>query len=366
MTTSTAPAAPADPFAAGGLDASVVLDRVAEAEAAERRAGLSKLELALAWCALHPATAESGSAVWADAGLPGISEWEEGLGGDGCPLIAAFAPEPFAAALGTSTMAGMQLLADALDLAHRLPKTWARVQRLAVTPWKARRLAQATHRLHREAARYVDDQLAHRIDSCGAVLIDRTVAQAAARFEPADQEVAEVTRQAGWDVHLSHATGVDAAVGIDGFVGTSYLQACGDTLDLTKLYDLVCDHAAHLARLGDTDPEPARRRLSAGSPTNSPSSTSSALLPSPRPPPSGGPAWPRPGCTSTSRPPTWTRWTPARRTSRSGRSSGSVRPPWPRSSAGWPAPGPPSSRSSTWPVTTPSTNTIPRRGCARP
>jgi hypothetical protein len=61
------------------------------------------------------------SAVWGDAGLPGLTDCDEQLGGDGCPAVAAFAREPFAAGLGTSTMAGMQLLADAqgaLDLVH--------------------------------------------------------------------------------------------------------------------------------------------------------------------------------------------------------------------------------------------------------
>ncbi|HET7069906.1 MAG TPA: hypothetical protein VFI40_03695, partial [Nocardioides sp.] len=99
--------------------------------------------------------------------MPGFDECEVSLGGEGCPSIAAFAPEPFATALGVSTYGGMQVLADALDLAYRLPKTWARVQRLEVAPWRARRLAQATHTLSREAAADVDAQLAARIDSCG-------------------------------------------------------------------------------------------------------------------------------------------------------------------------------------------------------
>ena len=174
-----------------------VLAAVGEAEESERRAGLAKLELALRWCRLHPATLESGTAVWGDAGLPGFDDYDETLGGDGCPTVAAFAPEPFATALGVSTFTGMQVLADALDLAHRLPHTWARVRELAVAPWKARRLAQATHHLPAEAAAYVDQQLAHRIQCCGMVLIDRTVAQAAARFDPDPLELAEQDAHAG-------------------------------------------------------------------------------------------------------------------------------------------------------------------------
>ena len=31
-----------------------------------------KLQMAYEWCILHPATAESGTATWGDAGLPGL------------------------------------------------------------------------------------------------------------------------------------------------------------------------------------------------------------------------------------------------------------------------------------------------------
>ena len=41
-------------------------------------------------------------------------------------MVAAFAPEPFGLALGVPTDTAMTLLADALDLVHRLPHTWRR------------------------------------------------------------------------------------------------------------------------------------------------------------------------------------------------------------------------------------------------
>jgi hypothetical protein len=49
-----------------------------------------------------------------------------------------------------------------------------------------------------------------------------------------------------------------------GFAGTSHLDATGDTLALTRLYDLVCDTAAHLARLGDTDTLGVRKAKALG------------------------------------------------------------------------------------------------------
>ena len=242
------------------LDPAGVLACLAEAELDERRAGVRKLELALQWCVLHPALSAGGAAVWAESGLPELHECEEHLGGDGCPLVAEFTAEPFAAALGISTAAGMRLLADALDLAHRLPVTWRRVRRLEVAPWRGRRLAQATHHLSRLAAGHVDRQLADRIDSCGAGLIDRAVTHAAALDDPDTQAVAEEDAKTGWDVRLHHPQGAGAA----GYAGTSYLEATGDTVDLQKLYDLVCDHAARLATLGDPDPLGARKAKALG------------------------------------------------------------------------------------------------------
>ncbi len=234
------------------LDPAGLLACVHEAEAAERAAALRKLELAVQWCVLHPATDESGAAVWGDAGLPGLSEGDETLGGAGCPLVASFAPEPFAAALGVSTLAGMQLLADALDLSHRLPRTWARVQRLEVPAWKARRVAQATHHLTPEAAARVDAHVGDRVGSCGSVVLDRLIAQAAAAHDPEAQADRERAGRDAWDVRLTHRTD-------GGWAGTSHLEATGDTRDLTGLYGLVCDHAAQLAAFGDPDSLGARK-----------------------------------------------------------------------------------------------------------
>jgi hypothetical protein len=259
MTTST-DSRTGDQFA--GLVPEELLALVVDADTAERRAGLAKLELALEWCLSHPVVdpSQAGAvAVWGDAGIPGTSEWDDTLGGDGTPLVAAFATEPFATALGVSHYAGMQLLADALDLAYRLPRTWALARALGVAPWKARRLAQATHQLSAEAAAYVDAQLVRRIDSCGAVLIDRTVAQAAAKYDPQAQEAKEESKTSSWGVRLTHPD-----PGCGGFAGTSSLDITGDTVDLTTFYDLVCDTAAHLARLGDPDTLEARKAKAVG------------------------------------------------------------------------------------------------------
>jgi hypothetical protein len=171
-------------FGLDELEPGELLERVGRTETNERAAALSKLELAAQWCAIHPATADTGAAGRGDAGPRGLTGRDDPLGGQGCPLVSAFAPEPFAAAIGVPITAGRQVLADALDLTHRLPAIWGKVRTLEVPAWKARGVAQATHSLSQAAAAYVDRHLADRLASCGAVLIDRTVAQALATQDP--------------------------------------------------------------------------------------------------------------------------------------------------------------------------------------
>ena len=194
----------------------------------ERRAAFRKLQLAAHWADLHPATTDTGVETPGGAALLA----DESLGGDGTPLVAAFTPEPFALALGMSPSAGAQLIADALDLRHRLPLLWKRVSRLEVPAWQARRVARQTHRLPKAAAIWVDEQLADR-GSCGPVVVDRLVAHAIAAYDPEDHEDRENDAQAGWDVTLTHPDPTD-------FLGTSHLEATGDTLTLKTFYDQVC------------------------------------------------------------------------------------------------------------------------------
>src|SRR6187549_2382042 len=115
-------------YEVGDLDPSAVLEAAAEAELAERRAAVRKLQLAAHWADLYPATQDTGVETFGGAAL--LSD--ESLGGDGTPAVAAFTPEPFALALRIAPSAGAQLIADALDLRHRLPLLWIRVGRLEV------------------------------------------------------------------------------------------------------------------------------------------------------------------------------------------------------------------------------------------
>ena len=83
-----------------------------------------------------------------DTGIP--------IAGQGCPLVSEFAVCELATALGLSAVSGRMLVAHALELGHRLPKIWARVQSGTLAPWKARRIAETTLSLTVEAAEYAE------------------------------------------------------------------------------------------------------------------------------------------------------------------------------------------------------------------
>ena len=211
-----------------------------------------KLRLAYQWAILNPATAETGVETPGGPALDVLTR-SESLGGDGTPAVAAFTPEPFALKLGISPSAGAQLIGDALDLRHRLPLLWKRVQRLQVPTWQARRVAQQTHTLPLAGARWVDHRLAIRTDgSLGPVITDRLVALAIAKYDPEAHEQREANATAASDVTLSHPHPTL-------YTGTSDLTATGDTLVLQGFYDLLCAIAHQLWLDGDTDPLGVRK-----------------------------------------------------------------------------------------------------------
>ncbi|NPC97473.1 hypothetical protein [Nocardioides sp. zg-DK7169] len=116
--------------------------------AAAQRAEVDVLEAALVWASMHPeesvADAPASGLVFGELAVP--------LAGEGTPLVAEFAPMELGAALGMSTDAARCLVGDALELAHRLKRTWKLLRAGEVPMWKARRLAQLTSALPLEGA----------------------------------------------------------------------------------------------------------------------------------------------------------------------------------------------------------------------
>ena len=95
--------------------------------------------------------------------------------------------------MGVSTQSAMSLMADALDLRHRLPRLWAQVEALAVAPWKTRRVAADTRSLPWRAPGGSTSSSPPGSTGSGCPTIERIVALAAARYAPEEQASKEQT-----------------------------------------------------------------------------------------------------------------------------------------------------------------------------
>ncbi|CAM3308920.1 HNH endonuclease signature motif containing protein [Nocardioides dubius] len=248
------------PYEVTDLDAGCLLAVISEDRVRVLKATRRQLRLAHQWCVLNPVVDGGSSASWCDDAAFASLDLDDFLGGEGTPAVAAFAAEEFAAASGLSRYAALSLLADALDLHHRLPLLWAQVELLEVPGWNARRVAELTRKLSRQAAAWFDQTLADG-ERYGWPTIERTLAMAVAKFHP------ELVRdkngpltKADWDVRLEHRYGPDGTAS-----GTSTLDVVGDSLDLARFHDLVCDEAEKLKRAGDADTLGQRKAKALGS-----------------------------------------------------------------------------------------------------
>jgi len=86
------------------------------------------------------------------------------LGGEGTPRVQDLPICELAIARGVHATAARNHLADALDLAHRLPSVWAALRDGRGEVWVARRVAVRSRHLDREQVREVDGQVAAALD----------------------------------------------------------------------------------------------------------------------------------------------------------------------------------------------------------
>ena len=231
------------PLVVEDLDADWLLSLCEDTETESRRVERRRLRCALQWARLHPADPT-------DAAKGHV----ETVGGEGTPAVEEFTAEPLAAAFGITAHSALQLISDALDLAYRLPLTWARVEALEVPGWRARRIAQATTGLTIEQAAAVDAVLAPKADRCGTRAIERAIAEAT---EVPVQEKTEALDRSHWQVRLYHGP----MTGPGRWAGTSILEITGDTNDLSHLYQQIATAAASI----DTDdPLEVRQAMAVG------------------------------------------------------------------------------------------------------
>ena len=224
------------------------------AERRDREAQLDKLRLAYQWAIMNPGEPDD-AATWGDGARGPARDCEEPIAGEGSPLVDHAAVPALGAAWGVSLMTAQALLADALDLRHRLPRISALTERLELAPWKARRIASMTRSLSAEAAAWVDGELAPRLPASGFPTIDRVIQAAIAVFHPERIDLDPKSDKDLWRVDLSHSANETT--------DNSHLDVTADTLDLVVFHDLVCAVAEALRRNGDrTRSISARRRRS--------------------------------------------------------------------------------------------------------
>ncbi|MDP3890129.1 HNH endonuclease signature motif containing protein, partial [Nocardioides sp.] len=185
---------------------------------------------------------------YGDTGIP--------VAGPGAPLIAEFSVVEFAAALGVPTEVGKQFLGHAVELAHRLPRTWARVVARDLPAWRARRIAHATTDLSPEAAAFVDRHIGPVAHKTGPAQLDRLIDEAIARFMPQE---AERRRQDAADGRCLDINDQQVS-----FNGTCQVHGELDLADALDLQAAVTTGAEQLKALGSSEPLDVRRSQAAG------------------------------------------------------------------------------------------------------
>jgi hypothetical protein len=78
------------------------------------------------------------------------------VGGEGTPGVREFCVAELAMARQVHPAGCESALADVLDLRHRLPRVWTRVQKLACDVWLARKVARLSRALPVDRVEIVD------------------------------------------------------------------------------------------------------------------------------------------------------------------------------------------------------------------
>lgn len=171
-------------------------------------------------------------------------------------MVSQFAVFEFGAAIRLSRRATESLFSEVLELAYRLPQTWARVNAGKAQAWKARHVANATNGLSAEAAAFVDSQVARYVSRISPAELQRLIDAATARFMPDyAREIAQRTAD-GRFVTVSHQQ--------VSFNGTSQIYGELDLVDALDLDQALRAGAQQLADLGSDSSLDVRRSEALG------------------------------------------------------------------------------------------------------
>ena len=228
------------------------LDAVATLAATEsvvrdRRAiEVRELELALHWADLH-ADDPRDSGQPPQRGGPQLVQ----LGGAGTPMVQDLSICELAIARGQHSLATRALMADALDLRHRLPELLAAFREGHCDLWVVRRVASMTRKLDPQAARLVDRAVAAAVDEGNGRLLgiaDAKVLEADTAAARAEREAARRRRYVAVTPtdELGLRTVIAPMVPADAAWLDSLVDRVADALDQRR--DLVPDLADDATR----------------------------------------------------------------------------------------------------------------------
>ena len=233
--------------------AAAVLGLVRDQRAVADRAEAKLLQAAVSWVAMHSVDSiDQAATVWDRTyGDTGIT-----VAGAGAPLVAEFSVAEFAVAVGLATEAGKAYLGEAVELRHRLPRTWQRVRSGELVAWRARRIARATILLSPEAADFVDRHVAPYAHRIRVSQLDRLITEAIDRFLP---EEAERRRKAAADGRCFNIGTSQTTL-----EGTAEVWGTLDVADALDLDAAVAAGAQSLKSLGSTESLDVRRAQAVG------------------------------------------------------------------------------------------------------
>lgn len=191
------------------------------------------------------------------------AEWRRGRrkccwpGNDGTPAVSVSAVAELGVFLETTTTSASILLGDALDLRHRHPRLWARVQAAEVVDWQARKVARLAAELSWEQARQVDDATAELV---GDLPWGRVLTAVEAAVQKADPELHEFRRRAA---ERRRYVSAGRYRGTNSF-GMRTMAAQGPVGDIARVDALLDFLASLLKHHGDPDPLQVRRSKAFG------------------------------------------------------------------------------------------------------
>lgn len=230
------------------LDAVGTLEQAGEIQRHVNLAQSELLKIACHWADLN-ATLDGPR----DRTIPG-TERLVSLGGQGTPAVAEFAPAELGAQLAMSPGGCAMVIADALDLRHRLPLLWRLVCDGDVKSYIARQVAQRTRKLDPGAAAQVDTKLARYAPTLPWGRLEPILDAA---ILAADQEQAKAETEAARD-----RQGVWIGRDVDHGYKKVFIRAAGP--DVEAFDTAIDDIARALEQLGDPDNLDLRRAKAVG------------------------------------------------------------------------------------------------------